>query len=159
VVTVVACEGPHNINDHGSISGVGLLTTISTSLRESGSNNIGAGRGEPMLVFGPEHAAQVARDGFSKLDVKRFLWEHVRLPVADWSPDWRANSERLDHMEAEMGQREWSRLTETADDLDVIVAGGPGKHSCWMPTFGGTRTVLRRIERADGTPIRSIFNP
>ncbi|MBM3139692.1 MAG: hypothetical protein FJZ92_05615 [Chloroflexi bacterium] len=158
VVTVLACEGPHNINDHGSIGGLGILTTVSTSLRQSGSNNIGAGRGEPMVVFGPEHAEQVARDGYSKDDVKRFLWEHTRLPVADWSPDWRTE-ERLAALESDTGQREFTRLTATWQDLDVIVAGGPGKHSCWLPTFGGTGTVLRRIERADGTPVRSIFRP
>jgi hypothetical protein len=159
VVTVVACEAPHNINDHGSISGLGLLTTIATSLRQSGSNNINPGRGEPMLVFGPEHAAQVARDGYTKADVKRFLWEHVRFPVSEWSPDWREDPERMQQLEDATGQREWARLTATADDLDVIVAGGPGKHSCWMPTFGGTETVLRRVERADGAPVRSVFNP
>lgn len=158
VVTVVACEAPHNINDHGSIGGVGLLTTISTSLRQSGSNNIGAGRGEPMLAFGPEHAAQVARDGYSKADVKEFLFEKIRLYVSEWSPDWQQDEERLTRLEESTGQREWTRLTERAEDLDVVVVGGPGKHSCWMPTFGGTQTVMRRIERADGTPIRSIFN-
>ena len=158
VVTVVACEAPHNINDHGSISGLGLLTTISTSLRQSGSNNIGVGRGEPMLVFGPEHAAQVAADGYSKDDVKQWLFEQTRLPVADWSPDWKTE-ERLDLLEADTGQREFTHLTANWQDLDIMVAGGPGKHSCWMPTFGGTETVMRRVEHADGTPIRSIFNP
>ena len=28
VVTVIACEGPHNIQDHFSISGLGVLTTV-----------------------------------------------------------------------------------------------------------------------------------
>ena len=158
VVTVVACEAPHNINDHGSIGGEGILTTISTSLRQSGSNNIGAGRGEPMLAFGPEHAAQVADDGYTKDDVKKWLFDRIRLPVADWSPDWMTD-ERLDRLQSETGQREFTRLTTNWQDLDVIVAGGPGKHSCWMPTFGGTATVMRRVERADGSPVRSIFNP
>ena len=158
VVTVLACEGPHNINDHGSIGGEGILATVSTSLRQSGSNNIGAGRGQPLVVFGPEHAEQVASDGYSKDDVKRWLFDHTRLPVADWSEDWKT-PERLDRLAEETGQREFTRLTSSWDDLDVIVAGGPGKHSCWMPTFGGTDTVMRRVERADGTPIRSIFNP
>ena len=159
VVTVVACEAPHNINDHGSIRGVGLLTTISTSLRESGSNNISTGRGEPMLAFGPEHAQAVARDGFSKADVKQFMFDRVRFSASEWSPDWQQDEERRERLDEANGQHNFTRLTKTADDLDVIVIGGPGKHSCWMPTFGGTSTVMRRIERASGTPIRSIFNP
>ena len=157
VVTVVACEGPHNINDHGSISGLGVLTTIAMSMRQAGSNNIG-GRGEPVLVFGPEHAAQVARDGYSKDDVKRFVYEHALFRVAEWSPDWQ-QSERFARLKEETGQAEFSRVLERWQDLDVIVAGGPGKHSAWMPTFGGTGTVMRRIERADGSPVRSVFKP
>ena len=111
-----------------------------------------------MLAFGPEHAAQVADDGYTKDDVKKWLFDRIRLPVADWSPDWMTD-ERLDRLQSETGQREFTRLTTNWQDLDVIVAGGPGKHSCWMPTFGGTATVMRRVERADGSPVRSIFNP
>jgi hypothetical protein len=35
--------------------------------------------------------------------------------------------------------REWS-------DIMVVVAGGAGKHSVLIPTFGATRSVTRRIE-------------
>lgn len=31
------------------------------------------------------------------------------------------------------------------EDLMVIVAGGAGKHSAFIPTFGRTRSVTRRI--------------
>ncbi len=30
-------------------------------------------------------------------------------------------------------------------DVMVIVAGGAGKHSVYIPTFGSTRSVTRRI--------------
>ena len=32
-----------------------------------------------------------------------------------------------------------------AEDIMVIVAGGPGKHSAIVPTFGATRSVTVRI--------------
>jgi hypothetical protein len=35
---------------------------------------------------------------------------------------------------------------ESPDDLMVIVAGGPGKHSSVVPTFGATRSVTIPIE-------------
>ncbi len=154
VVTVLACEAPHNINDHGSISGKGLLTTVTTSLRQSGSNNIG-GRGEPMIIFGPEHADQIAHDGYSKDDVKKFVWENTVLKFSDQAQDWldggRSGTSGAVHPEG-------FRVAENWNDIDVIVAGGPGKHSCWLPTFGGTDTVSRRIETAKGDPVRSIFS-
>ena len=33
-------------------------------------------------------------------------------------------------------------ISDDPEEIHIIVAGGPGKHSCWMPTFGGmTRPV------------------
>lgn len=163
VVTVLACEAPHNINDHASIGGAGLLQTVAMSMRQAGSNNMGGvasgtGRGNPLLVLGPEHAAQIARDGLTKADVKQYVWERARLATADWAEEWRTE-DRLGRMRHLTGQDEYARLMDRPDDLDVIVAGGPGKHSCWMPTFGDTKTIRRRVEHPDGTPVRSIFNP
>ena len=46
------------------------------------------------------------------------------------------------------GQRLEAPITQKPENLQVIVCGGPGKHSCWMPTFGGdTRPVMRKLER------------
>jgi hypothetical protein len=42
------------------------------------------------------------------------------------------------------------------EDLIVIVAGGAGKHSQYVPTFGNTRAVTRVLERADGKLVKSI---
>jgi len=35
----------------------------------------------------------------------------------------------------------WIHVATTPDDVMVIVAGGPGKHSAFVPTFGDTRSV------------------
>jgi hypothetical protein len=43
------------------------------------------------VVIGPEHAAEIARAGFSKADVKRYLFEHARRPAHDFERqlrDW-----------------------------------------------------------------------
>ena len=64
VVTVMSGEGPHNINDHGSTTGVGLLTTIAGSMATPGANTI-YGKGPLFIILGPEHAATLARDGFT----------------------------------------------------------------------------------------------
>ena len=37
-------------------------------------------------------------------------------------------------------------MVRTLDDLVIIVLGGPGKHSSWIPTFGGnTKSVTKAI--------------
>jgi hypothetical protein len=65
VVTVFGCEGPHNIQDHFSNTALGVLLTVAGAMGQAGSNNL-LGRGWPLLSFGPEHAATVAREGYSK---------------------------------------------------------------------------------------------
>ena len=47
-----------------------------------------------------------------------------------------------------------SNLNGVSDEARnmVIVAGGAGKHSMWVPTFGATRSVTRAIAKSDGTP-------
>jgi len=41
----------------------------------------------------------------------------------------------------------------------VIVVGGFGRHSSWLPTFGeSTRSVTRAVTRADGTPVGSALD-
>ena len=34
----------------------------------------------------------------------------------------------------------------------IVVAGGTGKHSMYLPTFGGTRAVTRAITDGSGRP-------
>ena len=160
VVTVMAAEGPHNIQDHGSITGAGLLTTIAGSMRKTGGNDymMGVG-GQPMVVLGPEHAAAIAADGFSKDDVKRFIWERARLPLSEVSPEWTVRENRVERLMQAIGTLDEFPIAEHWSRIEVVVAGGAGKHSAWIPTFGGdlTQTVMRRIERADGTPYRSVY--
>ena len=38
------------------------------------------------------------------------------------------------------------------EDVMVLVAGGTGKHSMYVPTFGPTRSVTRAVLKPDGTP-------
>ena len=58
VVTVMAAEPPHNINDHGSNSGDGILTTFASTMAQAGANTIYGG-GPSIVVVGPEHAAAI----------------------------------------------------------------------------------------------------
>ena len=40
-------------------------------------------------------------------------------------------------------------IIKTPDNLVIIVVGGCGRHSCWLPTFGDTtRAVTRAVRRA-----------
>src|SRR3970282_387997 len=51
-VTVVAAEGPHNVNDHESLSPEGILTMMAGTMAITGSTNAYYA-GPPVLAFGP----------------------------------------------------------------------------------------------------------
>jgi hypothetical protein len=47
-------------------------------------------------------------------------------------------------------------MFQKPEDLIVIVTGGAGKHSAWVPTFGNTRAVTKALRRADGELVTSV---
>jgi hypothetical protein len=153
-VTLCGAENPHNLNDHVSTSASGILTTIAGSIASMGSNNAYA-HGEPILALGPEHAAILARDGLGKDDIRRHLFERARIPRAQWEAGG------MYGMFAAGGNRFTGEpalpMFLDPEDLMIIVVGGYGRHSCWIPTFGDmTKSVTRPIVLGDGSPARTI---
>lgn len=149
-VTAFGAEGPHNIQEHYSNSGEGLLLTIAGAMGQAGSNNI-LRHGHPLLTLGPEHAATIAADGYSKADIRRFIFERARYPIDRLSPEYQAELRPLNAS----SEDELARICNRAEDISIIVAGGAGKHSCWQPTFGeSTRPVIKLIAGRGGVPLR-----
>lgn len=133
VVTVLAAEPPHNVNDHGSTTGEGILTTVAGTMAQAGSNNVYV-RGPHLLVLGPEHAATLHRDGWTVAAVRAWLWEHARIPADRISP---ANHRQFADWGVEPSGGHFT-VSTGPEQLHVAVAGGAGKHSAWIPSFGAT---------------------
>jgi hypothetical protein len=156
-VTIVGAEGPHNINDHESDTGDGILTTVAGTLGITGHNNMYY-HSEPLIAFGPEHAKTVARDGYSKADVRRILFERAHIALGKIAPK---NYERrlLRNFPGRYDDATPETLIppcQSADDIMIIVLGGAGKHSMYLPTFGETRSVTRALKLASGREARSV---
>jgi hypothetical protein len=145
-VTVFSGEGPHNVNDHVCTSAVTTLSVVADTMSTVGHNNAGSViRGDVLVAFGPEHAHTIASGGLSKRDVQQFLFDHARNKVGtlklramykagNW-PDWvdSADDEAL------------CPIVGAPEDIHIVVTGGPGKHSAFIPTFGTSKSVTRRI--------------
>ena len=146
-VTVCAAEGPHNVNDHGSTSGEGLLCALAGTAATTGSNNIYYAGGQPLVALGPEHARTIADSGWSKRDFKRAFWERARVQIRRFNPENLVRFAAIDpaRFQDAPPDREIA-LCATPDELIVLVAGGPGKHSVFIPTFGATRSVTARVD-------------
>ncbi len=149
VVTVFGGEAPHNVNDHVSTRAAGILHTVSDTAATLGSNvKWYLSQSQLLLVLGPEHAATIAADGFSKEAVKAFVFEHARLPlgtlklggmwgIQEW-PDW---------MLAVTDDRALLPIVASPEEILVVVAGGAGKHSAVVPNCTFSRAVHRPLTR------------
>jgi hypothetical protein len=121
---------------------------------------VGVSGGDPILVLGVDDASVIARDGYSKQDIKEFLYEHVVLPVGhvpiDPAREDGMAERTLDQIRAaapNVTADGMVHMTDTPDDLIVLVAGGTGCHSTLLPMWMGrmTRPAVRRIDWSPST--------
>jgi hypothetical protein len=158
-VTVVGAEAPHNVNDHESHTAEGICTTIAGTLATTGNNDVFYDA-EPLVVFGPEHAKTVAAQGWSKADVRRYVYMQAQIPLGRFSKE---NIERRFRVSplyegryAQAGYEALVPMLRRPEALLIAVIGGAGKHSAVIPTFGATHAVTRALTTRNGAPARSV---
>ncbi len=134
-VTLLNAEAPHSINDAKSTTGYSLLTTCASTMATLGGNNIYY-QGEPMLVLGPEHARLLVREGWSKYDVKGFLFEKARLPVGMILKRGMEMGKEFPKWIDLDDEKEMAPIVMKPEDIIVIVAGGTGAKSMCVLTAG-----------------------
>jgi len=142
VVTVMAAEPPHNINDHGSTTGEGILTTCAGTMAISGSNQTYV-RGPHFVVFCIEHAATLQRDGWNVDDIREWLFSNARIPMDRIS----AGNHRQFEEHGIKPLKDGYPVSTGPEQIQIAVAGGEGKHSVWIPSFGGTEVSSVPIVR------------
>ena len=141
VVTVMSGEGPHNLNDHGSTTGIGLLTTFAGSMSTPGANTV-YGKGPMFVIIGPEHAATLKRDGYTIESIREELFTRSRVHAL---ADLGGEPGHLLSAPATSRTATGSRSAARRRTSTSPVAGGPGKHSAFIPSFGGTTVACVRI--------------
>jgi hypothetical protein len=148
IVVVVAARGIHTLVESTNETGEGVLETLVGSMTAGGiSGYYFQARGaSPVVVLGPEHAAEIAASGFSRQDVADYLFQHVRLPKG-------AIKGR-----GHYGARSWPDELEAAPDdfmvplvadpgkYLVTVAGGDGRHSSWFSAWSATQRAVEVVE-------------
>ncbi len=144
----MAAEAPHNVNDHRSTSAEDLLNTLIHTASVAGSNNSHV-PGELLLIMGPEHARTVADDGWTKEDTKKYIHENALVPLKLGDRGGR----KLDEKWVKNGM---VKITRSADDVVLVVAGGPGRHTMISHGFGtSSESVTLPILLKDGTIAKS----
>jgi hypothetical protein len=147
-VTVFGCEAPHNVNNQASQNAHDLAYTIADTMATLGKNMFYA-QGEVMVVLCPSHAETIANDGWSKQHLKEYLYEKARKPVRlvklgglygrevkrNFWPRW-VNRE---------DENEMVPLVRRPDEITIVVAGGAGRHTAFLPGWA-TPSVTVPVE-------------
>jgi hypothetical protein len=145
-VSLIGAGGPQNLFTYGCKDGTEILETFVGALTGLGHNNILFPSG-PLFVIGPEHAHTLARDGFSKRDVKQYLFERARIPLARFAEgSKRGIFERRARWFEVAGDRDQIGIADHPEDIVIVVAGGAGIHSQFLPTAFSKKLVTIPIK-------------
>lgn len=143
-VTVHCGEAPHNIHDMESDSPGPILDKVASAMATLGQNNAPIAQGEYFVALSPEHAATAAAHGWSRRDVSSYLFQRARLPAGTF----RRAFEKLAWEPWMHAVPDGDPLPVTGhpDHIRVFVCGGAGKHSCFVPSWGMTKSVTLPVE-------------
>jgi hypothetical protein len=148
-VTLMAAEAPHNVNDHRSHTDEALLNTIVQTASTAGCNNSHV-PGEILVIMSPEHAQSLARDGWEKNDVQNYIHQNTLLPAELANRGGRELDEKWITDEG-------VKITRSQDDVMLVVAGGPGRHSMISHGFGSSsNSVTLPLTLKNGIPVQSV---
>ena len=82
-VTTFSARGPEPVENRVSGKPEGILYSIADTMSRVGA--MMGMSGTTTVVMGPEHAGIIGRHGWSKQDVKLFLYENFKRPLADFA--------------------------------------------------------------------------
>ena len=156
-VTVFCAEAPHNINDQVSKTPEMFLGSAASTMATLGGNGLYRSglRGEQGLVISSESAKWIADFGWTKDDVKRFLFENARKPVRELRGRGGWGKSPLPEFVDANDDGAMVPIVREPDNIVILVAGGHQRHMNALLTAGYSTSITRPITLRDGTPIRS----
>ena len=150
-VTLFAAGGLTEVSEHTARTGAGVLRTIAATLSMVWSWRR-CGRVDAVVVLCPEHAATLSSDGFSKSDVRDFLFEHTGVPLRAFDHEGTEGTQLRDTYEEILidGEPHYRKFKDPSQ-IRIIVAGGTaGKFSAvmggWVAGPGGSQIVTYPVK-------------
>jgi len=142
-VSAFGCSGVNSAVDMASQTAKGLLKTFALTM--VGGFTSGVTSTETLLIVCPEHAAILAEGGYSKAAIRAELFELARVPhdkISDENLQLLANR-----------RPKWFRsgasevpVIDRPEDLWIVVAGGKGAKSAYIPGRTGTKLQTAVVE-------------
>jgi hypothetical protein len=146
-IHMFGASGIYSAVDMASRSAKGLLKTFALTM--TGGLASGVTSTEVLWVICPEHAAILARDGYSKTKLRAALFAQARVPydkIADENLELLGKRRPLWF---KPGAPREVGVVDRPEDIWLVVAGGAGAKSAYIPGRTGTRmqsTAVWQVE-------------
>jgi hypothetical protein len=146
VVTVVNAEAPHSMTENIQTDPMEIMRTFASSMATLGVNNLYS-QGHPVLVLGLEHVQHLAAAGWTKRDIQQHLFEMARQPWGLIKNRGKSKGPRFPEFVDQNDDNSTVPIMNAPEDLIVIVGGGAGGKSMFLPTAGAqSLSVSQRID-------------
>ncbi len=148
-VFVIAAEPPHSVTNHVADDPEGILDSIVSAMSTIAHNNAVSG-GHATVVLGLEHAITIAGAGWSRHDIRCYLWDKAKNRFGEIAFEHRYGKVYNRNLPKWYGRRLDSEIPIVAspEHLHLFVAGGEaGRFSAFLPGWGHMSSpVLRAID-------------
>ena len=147
-VTVFACEGPNQFQNHNALKAESVLRTLADRMSALGTFHMGSDT-EMAVTICPEHYKDLYEQGWTKETVQQFLYEHAKRSVADMKLGG-----LIEEPIEEEDYKKFKKVVSAPDQILLTVAGGKaGRFSACMPGWFSSkqsRAVTKSIHVATG---------
>ena len=158
-ITLFGGHSPMQINDHASRSAEQLALSLGWTMAALWNHKNYPLFSDSVLVVGPEHAKTFAQDGWSKNDLRQFLYENIRRPLRELRPGVNGG-EGVGVSMLRTPKKDREPPTDDtlfpkfpkAENIVIIVAGGTaGRFSAavqgWAGFDAGSRITTKEIKK------------
>ncbi|HKD45803.1 MAG TPA: TlpA disulfide reductase family protein [Candidatus Angelobacter sp.] len=148
-LSLFAAEPPHGVSEHSAQRGEIVLRAICHALATVWSYRV-CGRNEAVVVLCPEHVKTLHRDGFTKQQVRQFLFENTGIPLryyAGQGDDQGEGTQLVAHYREIVIQGEpCYQKFRAPESIQIFVAGGTaGKFSAVLGSWGTGRAGSQMV--------------
>lgn len=133
-LSLFAASSPHGIAEQAARTARGVLKTLTYSLATNWSYRV-CRAFEVFLILAPEHVQTIHRDGWSKQNVRDYLFENTGVPLRHYEGDdpGEGAAARNTYKEILIDGEPCYQKFNSPDSIKLVVAGGTaGKFSAMM---------------------------
>lgn len=140
-ITLLAADAPRQINSRLTQDPEIILRTVVDMMIPVGNATSLPDEGGFLVIFSPEHAMTIGNNGWSKADVRRFIYEQARRSLLDFK--------RLARVPAHMepgDEKGMLAMVHQPQDVLVAVAGSlAGQYSLVIPSQSHTTVITKPV--------------